>query len=522
MSEALADALAAVRVATRRADPDAALRASRRVLQLDRENAEVHLLLARALLAKNRYLDALAEANHHIDLVGNTVDGMTLKLSALIGLNRPTPARRVAEQIEPDTSKSLQRTLALARVANNFGRPGDGLKLAEEVLVADPDNREAQNYRGRALIMLSRPDEAVQAYDQLLRGTPKNATFLYNRAVALMNSGQTAAALQDFDAVANKPTRPAYARFNRGLCRLTLGEFPAALDDFQARWELPDQRINRYVTAPIPFWSGEPLSGKRIVAFGEQGFGDIIQFVRFLPRLKELGAEVVLCVRKPLHPLLRRAFPDHRVLERVEDGEGYDFQISLIDIPRVMNTALDEVWSRPYLEAEPSRIDQWRDRIGANGLRIAIAWRGKESYGGNALRSPPLAAFEPLSQVSGVRLLSVQLGPGTQELRKLPKGMSVETLDGLDQGGGAFLDTAAVISVSDLVVTCDTSVAHLAGAMNRPAWVALPHVPDWRWMRGHESSPWYPSLRLFRQPEIGNWKSVFGEMAAALRSGALG
>jgi hypothetical protein len=171
--------------------------------------------------------------------------------------------------------------------------------------------------------------------------------------------------------------------------------------------------------------------------------------------------------------------------------------------------------SNHYLTAEPDRVARWKSRLGSHGFRIGIAWRGKEEIRGLEGKSFPLAALAKIGALPDVRLISLQKGEGVEQLQQLPAGMTVETYE-FDEGPDAFLDTAAMMKVCDLVITADTAPAHLAGALGVPAWVALKHVPDWRWFMGRDHSPWYPSLKLFRQPATGDWQRVFDAMAAEL------
>ncbi|MEL7215720.1 MAG: glycosyltransferase, partial [Pseudomonadota bacterium] len=306
--------------------------------------------------------------------------------------------------------------------------------------------------------------------------------------------------------VAEAPNRPPYARLNRGIADLLMGCFPHGLEDMTARWQLPDQYIKRRVTDDLPNWVGAPLKGLRLVVYGEQGLGDAIQCVRFVPRLVEAGAEVTLAVDEALHPLLAQLGVP--MVEEVDAAEGYDARVSVMDVPMVARIGLSDLWpGAPYLTTEPQRVAAWRARLGER-FKVAFAWSGKPSMRVNARRSFPPSLVTALGRVPGVRLISVQKGA---EVGALP----IETLEELD-ADGAFLDTAAVMQACDLVITCDTSIAHLAGALGCPVWIGLRAVPDWRWMLERSDSPWYPSAVLFRQTAPGDWSSVERGMVAAL------
>lgn len=487
------------------------------VLAQNPEDVRVHFYLGTALMNANRVKEALVKANEVLDLTGPTQEALDFKLACLISLRRGKQAQRLTT-LYPGADN---QQLAAARVANNFGRPAEALEQMESFLKLKPAHPLALHYKGRSLILLDRYEDALEVYQSLITAHPADNTYAYNFAVSLMNLGRFDEALVYFHNIAEMPARPAHAVFNRGLCRLAQGDLINGLVDFAVRWKLPDKYIRRYVTPKIPQWQGEALTGKRIVAFGEQGLGDALQFVRFLPDLKKQGAEVTLCSRTELHAILGDAYPDIPIISEVGEGaaSAFDFQVSLFDIPRFLKTPLEAVWQAPYLTARSERIEHWDAKLPKNGWRVAINWMGRPTYRVNHLRSPALAEFAPLAALPGVELISVQKVNGLDQLQDLPPGMHVHSLEGLDDTAGeAFLDTAAVLKACDLVITSDTALAHLAGALGVRCWLALPFVADWRWLLDRSDSPWYPSLRLYRQPSHGAWKDVFGAMALDLQS----
>jgi hypothetical protein len=262
------------------------------------------------------------------------------------------------------------------------------------------------------------------------------------------------------------------------------------------------------------------LCGRSIAVHYEQGLGDVVHFARYVPELARLGASVTFVVPEKLLRLLSDLSPEVRLLSAAPDGERFDYQCTAMSLPHRLNAGAANIpGAIPYLYADPERIAAWKPRIGSEGLKIGIAWQGARWHGIAAVvgRAIPLAAFRPLAQLPGVRLISLQKNEGVEQLSKLPDGMRVETLsEDFDSGPDAFADTVAVMEHLDLIVTCDTSIVHVAGARGRPAWLALKHVPEWRWGLEGRTTPWYPSLRLFRQRRRDNWDEVFAEMAAEL------
>jgi hypothetical protein len=244
--------------------------------------------------------------------------------------------------------------------------------------------------------------------------------------------------------------------------------------------------------------------------------GDTIQFCRYATMVAELGARVILGVERPLARLLKQL---DGVAEIVPSGGAtspFDYHCPMLSLPLAFKTRLKTIPnSVPYLHAEAQRAQRWAGVIGKSGFKIGICWQGADVG-----RSFPLTLFREIGKIPNVRLIRLQKGDGLAQLDSLPSDMTVECLgEDFDAGPDAFLDTAAVMTLCDLVITADTAVGHLAGALGVPTWVALQHVPDWRWQLAGTDSPWYPRTKLFRQPSTGDWQSVFVEMAAAIQAG---
>jgi hypothetical protein len=270
---------------------------------------------------------------------------------------------------------------------------------------------------------------------------------------------------------------------------------------------------------PTPPWDGSPLDGRTILVHAEQGLGDTMQFLRYVPLVRRRGGRVILVCQPPLMRLLSRVPGIERLVAWGEPLPEYDVQVPLMSLPGLFGTTLETVPAEvPYLDAEPALVEAWRHRLGSYaGFQVGIVWQGNPRFRFDRLRSIPLAQFAPLARVPGVHLLSLQKGPGRDQLAALPGSFPVTDLGHqLDETTGAFLDTAAVMKNLDLVITSDTVAAHLAGALGVPVWVALHDVPDWRWLLDREDSPWYPTMRLFRQTRPGQWEEVFERIAAAL------
>jgi len=306
------------------------------------------------------------------------------------------------------------------------------------------------------------------------------------------------------------------ATFNMGTMLLSRGKYREGWPAYNYRYVMHGEKWLREEAYAAP-WMGEPLSGKSIVVIGEQGYGDEIQFSRYLSELSNLGAEVISIVPQRLHRLFKTLHGAITFLTEIPEKSRFDFQCPLMNLPGVFEQVGLPIPARvPYLAAEPGRVARWKSHIGEGGLRIGVVWQGNR-YDSNDIRSFPLAALCPVSKVPGVRLISFQIGGGTEQLANLPSDMKVETLGpDFDQGEDSFLDSAAAAEVVDLFISCDTSMAHLIGALARPLWIALPEFPEWRWQFQGEDSVWYPTAKLFRQAANGDWDGIFLRMAEAL------
>jgi len=274
--------------------------------------------------------------------------------------------------------------------------------------------------------------------------------------------------------------------------------------------------IKPYRILEKPRWGGEDISDKTILICAEQGLGDTIQFVRYVRDVVARAKRVILWVQPGLTALLR-CVEGVTLLGMNNEPPGFDVYCPLLSLPRVFKTDVASIPSQtPYLRAEPERVRKWKDRLGPHGFKIGVAWKGSK-VGTSIGKAFALAEFFGVSQLPNVRLISLQKNDGVEQLRDLPAGMQVETLgDDFDAGDGAFLDAAAVMENLDLVISVDTSIAHLAGALDRPVWVVLKRVADWRWGVGGAETPWYRSMRLFRQNVAGEWGGVFAEIAQAV------
>jgi hypothetical protein len=305
------------------------------------------------------------------------------------------------------------------------------------------------------------------------------------------------------------------ARFDLAKTLLLLGRFDRGWREYRHRYSLPHTtRIERKVQTPR--WNGEKIPGRTLLIHDEQGFGDSFQFLRLLHQAAaRSSARLILQINTETFTLAQRAFPDIDIIPRGTLPPPFDLHCELMSLPQALNLQLSDLpGPMPYLHADPARLAHWQSRLaGLPRPLIALAWAGRPTHPNDANRSLTLAHFAPLAGTA--TYLAIQQGPAAAQAAAPPPGM---TLIPLSPEIATFEDTAAILAIADLLISVDSSPAHLAGALNRPAWVLLPFVPDWRWLLARPDSPWYPNHRLFRQPTTGDWQSVIQDIAKTLRS----
>jgi tetratricopeptide (TPR) repeat protein len=393
-------------------------------------------------------------------------------------------------------------------------RPQEALDEFERVLSATPGHRDALGNRGNALLRLNRVEEALAAYDRALTLAPDNAPLLANRAAALRKLDRPQEALMSARSALMSQPELAHARFVEAVALLTLGDFAAGWRAYEARWQigwLASQR--RDFGAPL--WLGdEDLAGKTILLHAEQGLGDTIQFVRYAPLLAARGATVILEVQRELVRLLSELPGVAAVFARQSRLPRYDYHCPLLSLPLACATTLETIPAEsPYIAPRYADVVAWRLRLPQSRPLIGLVWSGERSHDNDLNRSLPFATLLPLLDVPGVTFVSLQ-----HEVREEDAAL-LKSCAGVARIGPQFTDfadTAATIASLDAVIAVDTAVAHLAGAMGKPLLLLLPFAADFRWLRERADSPWYPSARLYRQPQFGDWDSVVKALHADL------
>jgi tetratricopeptide (TPR) repeat protein len=387
-----------------------------------------------------------------------------------------------------------------------------------KAIAAKPDFAEAHSNLGNALHALRKFDDAVDAYRHAIELRPDFADAWANLGTTLHHSGRFddgASALRRAVALA-----PHHADAHTGLALLLLmrGDLGEGWDEYEWRLRSTEHKGPRFPLVP---WQGENLAGKHIYVKAEQGLGDTLQFARYIPLLAARAGHVTLRVQQELAALLRESFAGVTVLGDRGEPAPYQFDIALLSLPRAFRTRLETIpAAMPYLRVPADVAQRWIKRLGAmTGVKVGAAWAGNPGHINDARRSLDVALLGPLFAMQGVSLASLQFGPRAADIDRLKKDKAgkPQALD-LAQELGDFSDTAGAIGALDLVITVDTSIAHLAGALGKPVWLLLPWVADWRWMFARTDTPWYPTMRLFRQKEGESWAEVIKRVAAELRA----
>jgi tetratricopeptide (TPR) repeat protein len=434
----------------------------------------------------------------------------------LLQSNRPAEAAQELARacaLRPDSAEALGQWGDALRAQ---GLLDAALQAYDRKLALQPGDAETLYRRGLVLHAQRHYAQAAASHEQALRTRPDDPRILYSSANALVEVGRFDEALRRFDhCLRVKPDFQGAYR-NRGILKLLTGDLAGGWPDYEHRRPKPSERE---ITPELaPDWEGQDPRGKSILVSDATGLGDAIQFIRYLPMLVERGARVSFLGNPRLFRLFTPLAGKMRFLATLPENERFDYHCKLLSLPGLFDTRMDSIpCPVPYLFAEPERIAKWSERIGKQGFRIGIVWKGNPSRTIDGGRSVPLSCFAPLARVPGVRLISLQKRYGLEQLQQLPEGMVVESPgEDLDESEDAFLDSAALMESLDLVVSSDTSTIHVAGALGRPAFLALKFVPEWRWFLGRSDTAWYPSVRLFRQPVLDDWDSAFEAMVPAI------
>ena len=471
--------------------------------------------LGQAQYAQKRPIDALQSFDKARALAPDDVDILYQHANALLALERPREALAELETVLARKPAHFEACLNSGLAQSKLENLERALADFDTALALVPQHPVAHFNRGVVLIKLGRYAEAVAANERAAAANPDYVAAWLNRGMALAQLRRFDEAIASYGEVLARRQDNADAHFNRALALLTIGDYRAGFADYEWRWRRTGAPAQKNRGRRL--WLGDtPLSGKTILLHAEQGFGDTIQFARYAPLVAAQGAKVVLEVQPELKSLLSRLDGVTAVMARGEAPPPFDVHCPLGSLPLARKTELPIVPSHiPYLSADQAHLQKWSARIEKLPRpRIALAWAGNPAHDNDRNRSIALATLAPLLAMPA-SFISVQRDVRGSDAARLGAATQLTHLGG---EFADFNDTAAVLSLCDLLITADTAPAHLAGAMGRPVWVLVPFAPDWRWMLDGETTLWYPTARVFRQSGLADWGAVIARVTAALRS----
>jgi tetratricopeptide (TPR) repeat protein/ADP-heptose:LPS heptosyltransferase len=475
----------------------------RRTLASAPRYAEAHNDLGAALAEQGRIEEALASLERALALKPDYADAHNNVGKILTGQDRLEEAAASYRRALGSNPSLVQALAGLASVLQRLGQLDEAMACVDRALAIEPNYGMAHNNRGVTLEALGRVEEAIASFERAIALEPRNAQARFNLGTTQEALGRTDEAMASFGRAVMLDPQNAQAHFNLGTALLRKGDFVRGAAEYEWRWHLEERP--RLPPLREPVWHGEALAGRTILLRAEQGFGDNIQFIRYAPLVREHCGRLVVQCAPPLARLLATAPGVDEVTTAGEPPAGIAAHAPLLSLMHLFGTTIETIPAKvPYLAADPARAAAFRQRIGAAAnLKVGLAWAGRPTHKNDRDRSLALAQLAPLFATEGVSFFGLQEGARAREIAGVAERIVDVSPDFAD-----FADTAAAIACLDLVISVDTAVAHLAGALAKPVWVLLPFIPDWRWLLEREDSPWYPTMRLYRQPAIGDWASV--------------
>jgi tetratricopeptide (TPR) repeat protein/ADP-heptose:LPS heptosyltransferase len=466
---------------------------------------------------KGQYAAAIACMQQALSIKPDFVEAHDNLGHALRGAGRLDDAAasiQRALQLQPNFAPAYKN---LAVVLIEQGKFDEAVTSCQRAIDLNPVDAEAYSNLGGALWNQGRLDEAATSLTRALDLKPDMADAHSNLGIIRRSLGRAREAIVSFEHALRLQPDHADAHWNLSMALLASGDLERGWREYEWRWKRKEMPPRVF---PQPRWDGGSLRGRSILLCSEQGLGDTIQFLRYAAVLKEQGARVIVSCQKPLLGLLEDCPGIDHICARNEEPAGFDVWSPLLSVPGLVGTTLETIPATvPYLFAKTERVEHWRRYLSRfDGFKVGICWQGSQIYRGDRYRSIPLAEFAALATLEGVQLLSLQKGQGADQIREVDLSVPVIDFGGTLDASSPFVDTAAVMMNLDLVISADTAIAHLAGALGVPVWTAIAAIrTEWRWLLDRENTPWYPTMRLFRQSTSDDWSAVFKRMAGELK-----
>ena len=481
----------------------------KRAIRLNPSDPSLHYNLAKALQESGADKESLPHHKKAVELnptnpeawlnYGKSLSNLGLNIDAL-------DVYKNSLQINPNYTEAF---LNIGATLKDLDRYEEALNYADKALSINPTHSEALSNRGAILNELKRYDEALASYDKAINLKPDYYEAWYNKGVTLGELKRYDEALASYDkAIILKPDYSA-AHWNKALTQLVLGNFESGWKNHEYRWKKTKAEPMRHQQFPLLTNLNE-ISGKIVLVWSEQGYGDTIQFSRFIEKLIELKADVIFEVQEPLKALLQNSFLHPKIISQEESTGVIDFQIPLVSLPLLFSTNFDNIPStNSYIRADEDNLIFWRDKLNSTNkkMNIGVACSGNKNHLNDKNRSMDLRFFEPITDKANLFLIQKDLREKDRDFLSQHPGIKF-----LGEEIKSFNDSASIIQAMDLVITVDTSLAHLSGALGKPTLIMLPWNPEWRWLLDRQDSPWYPTAKLFRQPNRDNWEAVIKEV----------
>jgi tetratricopeptide (TPR) repeat protein len=492
-----------------------AIKAYRELTTLVPQFGPAYRNLALALEQDGKLAEALSACRRAVALQPNDLEAYLAMAKVLIRLERIDQAVSMYElaALAAPGRSDVQANLAAALARQ--GRLEEAAAACERAIDLSPQNVGA--YINLGVIRSRNGDQegAVEAYRKAISIDPNSSKALTNLGVALSSLGKAEAAIEASGRAVELRPLDAELHYNHAMLLLLSGDLEAGFREFEWRLSHPAPKF-RPRSFDVPRWQGENRQGRTLLIHAEQGLGDSLHFVRFVRRTAATGGPVVLQVQTPLTELLRGSL-DVTVISADEPVPRFDLHVPMMSLPHVLGTTLATIPAEvPYLKAAPARVAEWREKLrGYSGVKVGVVWAGSPGHRHDSMRSLPAEMVLARLSIPGVQLYSLQKEPRAADSPALEQltGKVVDLAPSL----ATFADTAAAVSAMDLVISVDTAVAHLAGALGKPTWILLPHILDWRWLYERVDTPWYPTARLFRQRRSGDWASVLDRLPLELQ-----
>lgn len=422
-------------------------------------------------------------------------------------------------------SSCIHTRLKAANIIRDLDRFDEAVACYKNILKDKPNHLQALMELGSTLSLMGKNPEALTCYLKAVKLDPNNPSCIHNFAFILKQNSRYTHAIEVFETLIKRVPNYALAHFNLALTYLMTGNYERGLQEYEWRWQAHNEESKTYACSA---WDGtQDLHDKTVIVYAEQGLGDTLQFVRFIPLLKQRGAHIILAAQAELVPLLRLCPYIDQLIELNDIPKVHvDYYAPLMSLPLLLKTTLDTIpHDVPYLYADQQLVEQWKKTLGdTNKIKVGICWQGNSKCISSlqkqtvSAKAVPCSLLAKLGEIPGVQLYSLQYQDEIKHLASVAPYTNIHQFDNtFDVSHGRFMDTAAIIKNMDLVITVDTSIAHLAGALGAPTCVLLPMHADWRWLINRTDSPWYPTVRLFRQHTAGHWDDIVDQLYEALQ-----